>query len=161
MIVVCDASPIIGLSSVRQLDLLRQLYTEIVIPESVAREIVAGWGRSGFEDVLRSDWIKIKTVGDSVLRRALGGELDSGEAEAIALAVEVKAEILLIDERRARKVAQRLGIAVVGVLGVLLEAKTREFIPAVRPLLENLLKDAGFRIHPDLYQRVLEAAGER
>ena len=161
MIVVCDASPIIGLSSVGQLDLLRQLYQGIVIPEAVAREVAAGWGRSGSEDVLRVDWIKIEKVGDSVLRRALDGELDSGEAEAIALAVEIKAEILLIDERRARKVAQRLGIAVVGVLGVLLEAKKKGLIPKVHPILDSLLEDAGFRIHPDLYQRILEAAGER
>jgi predicted nucleic acid-binding protein len=88
VIVVCDSSPIIGLSAVGKLSLLRQLYGKILISESVAREIATGDPRQpGVEDLKSTDWITIQAVGDSVLLRALDGELDRGEAEAIALAV--------------------------------------------------------------------------
>lgn len=161
MIVVSDASPIIGLSAVGKLALLRRLYETILIPASVAREITEGeLGKPGIEDLRASDWIVIQPAENSFLVRALAGELDKGEAEAIALAVEQRAGLLLIDERRARKVAERLGIRVVGVLGVLVEAKQKGLLPAVRPVLEDLLEKAGFRISADLYRRVLEVSGE-
>jgi predicted nucleic acid-binding protein len=161
VIVVCDASPIIGLSAVGKLPLLQQLYGKILIPESVAREIMTGSpGQPGADDLQSSDWITIQTVGDSVLLRALDGELDRGEAEAIALAVELRAELLLVDERRARKVAARLGLAFVGVLGVLVEAKRKGFLVEVRPVLAGLTMRAGFRIKSDLYSLVLRAANE-
>lgn len=161
MIVVCDSSPIIGLSAVGKLSLLQQLYGKILIPESVAREIATGGpGQPGTDDLEISDWITIQGVGDSVLLRALNGELDQGEAEAIVLAVELRAELLLVDERRARKVALRLGLGIVGVLGVLIEAKEKGFISEVRPVLDDLVTRAGFRIKADLYARVLRTAGE-
>jgi predicted nucleic acid-binding protein len=161
VIVVCDASPIIGLSAVGQLSLLQQLYGKILIPESVAREISTGNpGQPGVAELQISDWISIEAVGDSVLLRALDGELDRGEAEAIALAVELRAELLLVDERRARKVAARLGLAFVGVLGVLVEAKRKGLLVAVRPVLDGLAMQAGFRIKSDLYSLVLRAADE-
>jgi predicted nucleic acid-binding protein len=106
------------------------------------------------------DWITIQTVGDSVLLRALDGELDRGEAEAIALAVDLRADLLLVDERLARKVALRMGLSVVGVLGVLLEAKSKGLLPEVRPVLSDLLTRAGFRIGPEPYALVLRTAGE-
>jgi predicted nucleic acid-binding protein len=161
VIVVCDSSPIIGLSAVGKLSLLQQLYGKILIPGSVAREIAAGGsGQPGADDLQASDWITIQTVGDSVLLRALDGELDRGEAEAIALAVEVRAELLLVDERRARRVAARLGLGIVGVLGVLVEAKGRGLLSEVRPVLDDLVTQAGFRIRGGLYDLVLRAAGE-
>lgn len=161
MIVVCDASPIIGLSAVGKLSLLHQLYRNIVVPESVAREVAAdGSGLPGTDALQGSDWITVQPVGDSVLLRALDAELDRGEAEAIALAVELRADLLLIDERRARKVALRFDLSVVGVLGVLVEAKRKKLLPTVRPVLDDLLTHAGFRIGSDLYASVLRAAGE-
>ncbi|HEX4496269.1 MAG TPA: DUF3368 domain-containing protein [Thermoanaerobaculia bacterium] len=108
MIVVCDASPIIGLSAVGKLSLLHQLYGNILVSESVAREVAAdGSALPGADALQGSDWITVQPVGDSVLLRALDAELDQGEAEAIALAVELQADLLLVDERRARKVALR------------------------------------------------------
>jgi uncharacterized protein len=76
------------------------------------------------------------------------------------LAVELRADLLLIDERRARKVALRFDLSVVGVLGVLVEAKRKNLLPTVRPVLDDLLTHAGFRIGSDLYASVLRAAGE-
>ncbi|HEY2294742.1 MAG TPA: DUF3368 domain-containing protein [Thermoanaerobaculia bacterium] len=161
MIVVCDASPIIALSAIGRLSLLQQLYGQILIPEAVAEEVTRGRAGQARADEIRAfDWITVKAVQDSVLLRSLHGELDRGEAEAIALAVEVRAELLLIDEKLARRVALRLGLSMVGVLGVLLEAKTKGYLPAVRPVLDDLLTKAGFRVGTDLYALVLSTAGE-
>lgn len=161
MIVVCDASPIIALSAVGQLSLLQKLYGQILIPEAVAQEVTSGSAGQARADELRIfDWITVKAVQDSVLLRSLYGELDRGEAEAIALAVEVRAELLLVDERLARRVASRLGLSIVGVLGVLLEAKKGRCLPAVRPVLDDLLTKAAFRVGADLYALVLSTAGE-
>ena len=87
-------------------------------------------------------------------------ELDRGEAEAIALAIEVEADRLLIDERIGRNVAQRYGINITGLLGVLIAAKKNNFIRELKPLLEQLISEAKFRVHPDLYRQILQDAEE-
>lgn len=134
IVVVSDASPLIALAAVGHLDLLRELYGTVWIPESVHREAAqAGSERPGSREILAADWIHSRPVGDSVLVRALEGELDRGEAEAIALALEIRADLLLVDERRGRRAAQRLEVPILGTLGLLIEAKAKGLIPAVRP----------------------------
>ena len=98
---------------------------------------------------------------NEIVVRALQSELDHDEATAIALAVERQAEVVLIDERRARAVATRLGLNVVGVLGVLVEAKRKALIPQLKPLLDDLITRAGFWVSAQLYEQVLQAVGER
>jgi len=87
-------------------------------------------------------------------------ELDPGEAEAIALAKELKADLLLMDERRGRRVASRLGLRFVGLLGILVEAKHKGLIKAVKPILDSLITKAGFWLGNRLYTRILETVGE-
>lgn len=87
-------------------------------------------------------------------------ELDPGESEAIALSVETKAELLLIDERKGRDVARQMGVDSIGLLGVLIEAKGRDVIQNVKPVLESLKRDAGFWISEELFDRVLREVGE-
>lgn len=161
MIVVSDSSPLISLAAVGRFDLLRQLYEMISIPASVHEEVTRAVGLAGAEELANADWISRRPVGNDFLARALDGELDRGEAEAIALAVEIGADLLLMDERRGRAVAARFGLNVVGVLGMLIEAKQRALLDKVEPILSDLHQRAGFRVSPELYRRVLHAAGER
>jgi predicted nucleic acid-binding protein len=90
----------------------------------------------------------------------LGQQLDEGECEAIALFIEQNAELLLIDERRGRAEADRLGLRITGLLGVLVEAKQKRFILAVKPVLDDLIATAEFRVADALYARILNIVGE-
>lgn len=86
----------------------------------------------GVQEIVQANWISVRAIRNDVLANALLGELDQGEAEAITLATEVGAELLLIDERRGRKVATRLVLNVIGVLGILIEAKKKGLIHSLR-----------------------------
>jgi predicted nucleic acid-binding protein len=105
-------------------------------------------------------WIEQVVVRDQNLITVLLRDLDRGESETLALALEVDAELVLMDEHDGRRVAQRLGLRTVGVLGVLLEAKKRGLLREVRPCLEALRHDAGFYLSNGVYRSVLELAGE-
>lgn len=154
MIVVSDTSPITSLGQIGRLDLLRALFDSVVIPTAVERELRRG-------AILVPDWIQVRSPGNRELIARLESELDPGEAEALALALELGADLTLIDERRGRLVAQRLGLRFIGLLGVVLDAKRRGYLLAVRPILDELTATAGFWIHDDLRREVLLAAGER
>lgn len=97
---------------------------------------------------------------DQAFVERLKDELDAGEAEAIALALELKADRLLIDERLGRQVAQRLGVSVTGLLGVLVAAKQVNLIAELKPILDNLITQAKFWVHPDLYRQILQDVDE-
>jgi predicted nucleic acid-binding protein len=92
--------------------------------------------------------------------KALSSELDPGEAEAIVLALEIKAEQVLIDERRGRMIAARLNLHYTGILGILVEAKSQGFIYTVKPLLDDLINKAGFWVAEPLYKSVLRLVNE-
>ncbi len=161
MIVISNTSPINNLAAISHLNLLQQLYSSIIIPNAVKEELTGvGTSVAGATEVETQNWIQTRQVANRTLVTALCLEIDEGEAEAIALAIELKAELLLIDERIGRTVASRLGLKFIGVLGVLLEAKSKGLIPVVKPLLDNLIVQAGFWITEPLYNRILQVAGE-
>jgi predicted nucleic acid-binding protein len=159
--IVSNASPLIHLARIGQLDLLHQLYGELVVPEAVWHEVVVeGAGQPGADEVQTAAWIKQQAVSNSQLVRVLQQELDAGEAEAIALAVEMKAELLLMDERMGRETAQHLGLRYVGLIGVLIEAKHKGLLSVIKPSLDTLRNVTGFRVSNALYERGLQDEGE-
>lgn len=161
MIIISDTSPISNLLRIEQLHLLKALYGRLIIPEGVYREI-SGLEAFGIETswLLETNWIVVQTVQDQLLVAKLKDELDLGEAEAIALSIEVGGDRLLMDERLGRRVAQRFGLKVTGLLGVLVAAKQSDLITELKPLLDALISQAKFRVHPDLYRQILRDVGE-
>ena len=161
MIVVSDTSPINNLAAINQLHLLQQLYGTVVIPEAVYQELTdPDFPVAGAKEVQTFTWIQIRAVEDRTMVKALSSELDPGEAEAIVLALEMKAEQVLIDERRGRMIAARLNLHYTGILGVLVEAKSQGFISTVKPLLDDLINKAGFWVAEPLYKSVLRLVNE-
>ncbi|MGL5080901.1 MAG: DUF3368 domain-containing protein [Microcoleaceae cyanobacterium] len=161
MIVVSNTSPIFYLSTIGQLDLLRQLYDEIVIPTKVFNEITnVGNTDASARVVPTLSWVKTQSATDRAFVNTLRAELDPGEAEAIALAIELNADRLLMDERLGRAAAMRVGLQVTGVLGILIAAKRNNLIQEVKPLLDVLIEQVGFWIDARLYAEVLQAVGE-
>lgn len=122
--------------------MLRQIFDKIIIPTEVFAEICRIESHKEF--LIKQDWIETATLSDTNLKNNLLNELDSGEAEAIALAVELKADYLLMDETEGRQIAESYGIKVTGIIGVLIKAKEEGLIAEVKPYLQKLANDAGF-----------------
>lgn len=116
MIVVSNTSPIINLAAINQLNILHELFKNIIIPEAVYNEItVIGAEQPGSKEVNKYDWIKTQKVSNQSLLKALQMDLDQGEAEAIALSVELNSDLLLIDEKIGRTVASQMDLKFVGL----------------------------------------------
>lgn len=157
---VVDTSPLIFLAKLDRLDLLRRAADEVVAPPAVFREIdeYPDAASEKIEDAKKS-WLRVRSAEDRRLVDVLMADLDVGESEVIALALEAEAERVVLDDLDARRLAQRLGVAPVGTLGLLLAAKLRGEIPILRAEIERL-RHAGFRVNPTLSQAVLREAGE-
>jgi hypothetical protein len=160
MMVVSNTSPMTSLAAISQLDLLRSLYGTVTIPKAVYDELTSLPNQPGGAEARSFSWILTRDAKDRKLVDSLLAELDQGEAEAIALALESPADLLLIDERMARAVAQRFGLNVTGTIGVLVEAKHEGLIVAVKPILDDLMARGRFRVSASLYQAVLTSVGE-
>lgn len=161
MIVISDTSCLSALIQTDYIDLLPQLFGEVIVPAPVFEELQAlshfGVDISFLTDV---SWLKIVHATPCVLLSKLIEALDAGEAHAIALSVELKADLLIIDERKGRLMAESLHVVFTGLGGVLLRAKTSGLIQAVAPLLHQIENKAGFRLSPKAQSIILKAAGE-
>jgi predicted nucleic acid-binding protein len=161
LIVVSNTSALVGLAVLGRFDLLQSLYGGVLVPEAVWNEFVRiGSRRSDIQASQKVSCVTVESVSDRSLVRALSADVHTGEAEAIALAVERRADLLLVDDRRARRAALRLGLKVLGLLALLIEAKRRGLIHAVKPLLDQLIAKADFWISAELYAMVLREACE-
>lgn len=159
-IVVSDASPLINLARVEQFELLAAFYGQVIIPPAVYDEVVVqGQGREGSVEIQNASWIDVCEPQDDLAVRVLAAELGMGEASAIILAQERQAALLLIDEIRGRRVAQQLGLKVLGTLGILARAKREGRIPSLRQILD-LLRARGTWIGEELCEEVLRFVGE-
>jgi hypothetical protein len=159
MIVVSDTSPVTNLIQLGYLQLLHQIFGIVILPEAVFEELCQIPEQKAILE--QQGWIFIQKPSDTAWVEILKLELDRGEAEAIALAVELKAAALIIDERQGRNKAESVELKIIGLLGILLEAKSKGLILFVRPLIDELVNKIGFRIQPALYQAILLKAGEQ
>lgn len=159
---VSNASVLIGLSSIGMLGLLQKRFPEgILIPSAVYREVVnQGKGRTGANEVAKSNWIEVRNVEDQKLVALLRADLDEGEAEAIALAHHTAARVILLDERDARRIAQRMNFRVLGTIGVLIWAKKIGELETLTKYLEELQSRGNFRFSKMLFKRALMEVGE-
>ncbi len=158
MKVVSNSGPLIALARIDRLDLLPGLFDHIVIPSSVLQEVTADPQRCGADTLGSAPWLRVAPVEDQTAVAVLRFSLDRGESEAIVLARQLGA-LLLIDERRGRTIATSLAVPRTGTIGILLAAKRAGLIEGVTPLLHGLI-EAGVRISQTLYLEARTLAGE-
>ena len=151
MTVVSNSSPLIALEQLGLLRLLEQIFNTVLVPPAVLKEVAP--------TVTLPQWVTEQALSQSIGSRILSASLGAGESEALSLAIEMKASVLILDERPARRLAGALGVPVIGTLGLLLKAKNLGLIPELKPCLEALLK-FDFRMSSVLYEQVLKSAGE-
>ena len=105
-------------------------------------------------------WVKVIEVRDEIAVKRLSSILDLGESEAIIIAKELNANLLIIDERKGRKIAEQEGLEIIGLVGVLIRAKVEGHITNLKPVLDELIDEIGFRVSRRLYDMVLNQVGE-
>ena len=163
-LVVSDSSTLIHLAAIDRLALLNEFFERIVVPPAVWREVVEqGEGRYGaaeVEQARQAGWIQVLAPVDAALLQLLRRDLDDGESEVIALAIDQQAELVLLDESDARRIADLYGLSKTGVIGLLIRAKREGHIVSLKEELDRLLYQGGFWIEERLYDRVLDAVKE-
>jgi predicted nucleic acid-binding protein len=164
MPVVSNTSPILNLAIIGRLDLLRQQFSEVLIPPMVLQELKVDTELPGVEPIrlaLQNRWLQVVELSNTDIARALRRDLDNGEAEAIALALQLKLMTVLIDEHDGRAAAKAMGLVPVGVLGILLRAKRTGNLDSVVTAMRALQDQADFFINPDLFASLAREASER
>ena len=157
--VIVNSTPLVAFWAIGRLDILRLLFNEIMIPPAVREEFLSAEKEARRKNLRDEKWIRVAELENPNRIGAFAG-LDQGEAEALALAEEQNASLVLIDERKARRYAERLKLPLSGTLGALLLAKEEKIIFAVSPLLKAI-QEAGLYLHDDLVEQVLHMAGEK
>jgi predicted nucleic acid-binding protein len=158
--VVVNTTPFLALGACNQIDLLRLLYDRVVIPEEVRRELSLG-GATALPTGLTTahlEWVEVQPLSNPP-STVLLGKLDPGEAEVIALALELGFERVVMDERKGRRLAADHGLEVIGSLGILLKAKGARLLPAVKPCIDAMTSQ-GIWIESALAALVVRKAGE-
>ena len=161
MKVVANAGPLIALARIGRIELLPALYGRVQIPHAVRDEVsIAGEGRPGARNVVAAEWVEVIEARDRMAVELLRERLGKGESEAIVLAIEGGADLLLIDEERGRRVSEARGLSKTGTIGALVLAKRRGLIREIAPVLEEL-RQGGFYLTDQLYHAACLAANER
>ena len=159
--VVSNSSPLINLAIIDQFHLLESLFSTIYVPDAVWREcVIDGKGKLGAEIIEESGFIKQMQPTNINLIKLLMRELDEGESESIALAIEIQADLILLDEQDARNIADIYGLKMTGVIGILIRAKREGYISSVRKYIDILQTKAGFRVSKELYNSILRLSDE-
>ena len=158
--VIVNSTPIILLSNINQLELLKQLYETITIPQAVYDEVTAKPDSACQNLKNHFDWIKVEKIRNTIQKKMYEAKLHDGEVEVMILAQEEpKADLVILDDNSAKKTAKFLELSVTGTLGVLVKAKQLNYIEKVKPLMDALIAN-GFFVTQNVYSMVLEQAGE-
>lgn len=147
--IISDTSCLIVLSKIGALELLQKVYGQIITTSAIAEE----YGES------LPEWVIIKEVVDIFKQKILELQIDKGESSAIALAIEMTDCTLILDDFKARKIAQQLGLTITGTIGVIVKAKLEGKIASITPYLEAI-KSTNFRISTEIEQQALKEANE-
>jgi predicted nucleic acid-binding protein len=147
--IISDTSCFIILTKIGELELLHRVYGQVVTTPDIAVE----YGEK------LPEWVDVVPVKDKTRQQLLEMQIDKGESSAIALAFETPDCILILDDYKAHKIAERLGLSLTGTIGVIIKAKLRGVIPSVKPLLDKI-KQTNFRLSPELESLALRAADE-
>ena len=160
MIIVSNTTPLSELAKIDRLDLLQTLFTKIFIPSDVYIELTTG-NHPATVAIPAARWIEARLVNrpERIEQLLHTTGLDRGECAAIALAEELNADRLLMDEQAGRTLAQRLRLSVIGTIGILLLAKEQGLLNQIAPLLNDLI-DQGTWISPTFYRQILQMAHE-
>jgi len=157
--IVSNSTILIALSRIGHLWLLEKLFNELIIPQAVYIDVVVkGAGKPGSKDVADAEWIRVFNVKDTEALDEFLSIIYRGEAEAIELALELGVDLIILDDDIARQIAIMKGLNVVGTLAVLRQAKEKNLIPILKPLLDAL-RSVGFYIG-DEYNEILMDVGE-
>lgn len=148
-IVIADTSCFILLDKINELDLLQKVFKTVTTTKEIANE---------FNKPLPT-WVTIQAATNHRYAELLEIEIDKGEASAIALALETNDSLLILDDQKARKLAERLKLKYTGTLGVLLKAKERDILPAIKPLLQKI-QQTNFRFSEKVFSEILREANE-
>ncbi len=147
--IIADTSCFILLANIGELELLHKAYGQITTTTEVAKE---------FGDSL-PEWVEFQSPQDKYRQQILELQLDKREASAIALALEITGSTIVLDDYKARRIAEKLGLDITGTLGVIIKAKQQGLIPTIKPYIEKL-KTVDFRLSIELEKEVLKEAGE-
>ncbi len=147
--IIADTSCFIILTNIGELDILKKLYGQIVTTTDIATEYGASL----------PEWVEIKDVVDKSKQQLLELQIDKGESSAIALALETLGSIIVLDDNKARKIANHLGLTFTGTIGIIVKAKLCGIIPSIKPIIEKM-KQANFRISAEIEIQALQQANE-
>jgi hypothetical protein len=163
MQVVCNTSPISNLAVIGRLQILQRQFGIIHVPTAVWSELgrlERPSGKQAIHQAYAEGWLRVCQLTDRSLSKVINASLDAGESEAIALAVESRADLLVMDESAGRAMARTLNLKMVGTLGLLLKEKQAGGIPSIREVMDQLIMEAGFFVSASVRQTFLAAAGE-
>jgi predicted nucleic acid-binding protein len=147
--IISDTSCFIILSNIGELNLLQKLYGNVTTTNDIVKE---------FGEKL-PEWVEIKDAKDKQKQQLLELQIDKGESSAIALALELKDCTIILDDNKARRIANILGLKVTGTIGIIIKAKLNGIIPSIIPYLEKI-KKTNFRLSPEIELQALIEAKE-
>ena len=161
--VVCNSSPIINLTKINSLYLLEKLYGQVFIPVAVYNELVVeGINKKGAKEIkslVEKNVISIKKVNNISFVKALNKDLDLGESEVIALALQINAELIIVDELDARKFAELYELKKTGFIGILIKAKNEGYLSSVKEYIDRAIEE-GFWLNEKLYVNIMKLLDE-